>query len=450
MLFSANVFLFAYLPIVLLTYYISPKWLRNPVLFLVSLFFYGWGEPVYVLLMVADIILNYACGLWIVRQRKKGKTGKSALVWSVALNLMLLGYFKYANFFLGIFGIYIGSISLPIGISFYVFQSMSYVIDVYRDAVAVQRNPLTFGIYVTLFPQLIAGPIVRYRDVAEQLEHREETVSGFASGVLLFVTGLSKKVLLANPAGSLWNLLQAQSGTLAAWVGLLSYTLQIYFDFSGYSDMARGLGRMLGFEFLENFNYPYISASITEFWRRWHISLSTWFKEYVYIPLGGNRKGLARQILNICVVWLLTGLWHGASWNFVLWGAYYGLLLIAEKTVVLKLLEKLPMLLRRIYAMFLVLIGWALFYFEDLTALAQFLVKLFTPAQTQAMGLILGYLPFLAVAVLASTPMTKKFLLDRDTAAVRYGKLAAAAVAMMLCVAALASSSYNPFIYFRF
>ena len=450
MLFSANVFLFAYLPIVLLTYYLSPRWLRNPVLLLVSLFFYGWGEPVYVFLMVGDIVLNYVCGLWIIRQRKQGKTGRAALVWAVVLNLLLLGYFKYANFFLGIFGIYIGKISLPIGISFYIFQSMSYVIDVYREDVPAQKNPLTFGTYVTLFPQLIAGPIVRYRDVAEQMDHREETVSKFASGVMLFVVGMSKKILVANSVGNLWNLLQAETGMLAAWVGLLCYTLQIYFDFSGYSDMARGLGRMLGFEFLENFNYPYISKSITEFWRRWHISLSTWFKEYVYIPLGGNRKGLPRQILNICIVWLLTGLWHGASWNFVLWGAYYAVFLIAEKAFVLKLLKKTPDLIRHIYTMFIVMIGWALFYFEDISALGAFVVKLFTPAQTQCTDLILGYVPFLAVSVFAATPIAKNLLSGKDSELVRYGKIAVAAAAMVLCVAALASNSYNPFIYFRF
>ena len=450
MLFSANVFLFAYLPIVLLTYYLSPRWLRNPILLLVSLFFYGWGEPVYVLLMVADILLNYGCGLWIQRCRDKGSSAKPALITGVALNLLLLGYFKYTNFILGIFGLQITGITLPIGISFYIFQSMSYVIDVYWDNVSVQRNPLTFGTYVTLFPQLIAGPIVRYRDVAEQLEERKENLSQFASGVLLFIVGLSKKVLIANSVGNLWNLLQAESGMLTAWVGLLAHTLQIYFDFSGYSDMARGLGRMLGFEFMENFNYPYISRSITEFWRRWHISLSTWFKEYVYIPLGGNRKGLGRQILNICIVWALTGLWHGASWNFVFWGVYYACFLILEKVFLLKVLEKLPDFLRHIYAMVTVMLGWALFYFEDLTALFCFLGRLFTPAATSNMRLILGYLPLLLAAAIAATPAAKKLVSKRDNAFIQYGKLAAAAAAMVLCVAALASQSYNPFIYFRF
>lgn len=450
MLFSANVFLFAYLPIVLLTYYLSPRWLRNPILLLVSLFFYGWGEPVYVLLMVGDILLNYGCGLWIENCRKRGKPARIALITGIALNLLLLGYFKYTNFLLGIFGIHVPSISLPIGISFYIFQSMSYVIDVYWNAVPVQKNPLTFGTYVTLFPQLIAGPIVRYRDVAEQMECRRENISQFASGVMLFVVGLSKKVLIANSVGNLWNLLQAETGTLAAWVGLLAYTLQIYFDFSGYSDMARGLGRMLGFEFMENFNYPYISASITEFWRRWHISLSTWFKEYVYIPLGGNRKGMGRQILNICIVWALTGLWHGASWNFVLWGVYYACFLILEKVFLLKILQKLPGIVRHVYAMVVVMLGWSLFYFEDLPALFGFLGRLFIPVATGNLQLILGYLPLVLVASVAATPFARNLVSKHHGAAVEYGKLVAAAAAMLLCVAALASQSYNPFIYFRF
>ncbi len=449
MLFSSNVFLFAFLPLVLLSYYVSPRWLRNPVLLLFSLFFYGWGEPVYLFLMLGDILLNYVCGRWIMAEREKGRTGQRALVTGIVLNLLLLGYFKYAGF---LFGGLLPEVPLPIGISFYVFQSMSYVIDVYRCDAPMQKNVLTFGTYVTLFPQLIAGPIVRYADVAQMLQDRRETVSQFASGVLLFVCGLAKKVLLANPMGNLWNLLQAQEGTLASWVGLLAYTLQIYFDFSGYSDMAIGLGRMFGFEFLINFHYPYISTSITEFWRRWHISLSTWFKEYVYIPLGGNRKGMKRQIVNIVVVWLLTGLWHGASWNFVLWGGYYAVLLILEKTFLLKCLNRLPKLLRHGYAMFGVMIGWALFYFEDMRALGAFLERLFLPVSSAgAMDLILGYLPLMAVAVLASTPAAKDFLSGRESALwVRYGAIAAAAAGLLLCVAALASQSYNPFIYFRF
>ena len=449
MLFSSNVFLFAFLPAVILLYYICPVRLRNPVLLLFSLFFYGWGEPVYLFLMIGDILLNYVCGLWIHAERRKGKTGKLPLVVGVVLNLLLLAYFKYANFLLGDL---VPAIPLPIGISFYIFQSMSYIIDYYRNDAPLQRNVLNFGTYVTLFPQLIAGPIVRYADVAQMLQTRKENIPQFASGVRLFMIGLGKKVLLANPMGNLWNLLQVQDGTLTAWVGLLAYTLQIYFDFSGYSDMAIGLGRMFGFEFLKNFNYPYISSSITEFWRRWHISLSTWFKEYVYIPLGGNRHGLARQTVNIIVVWLLTGLWHGASWNFVFWGGYYAILLILEKSFLLKALRKIPAALRHIYTMVAVMLGWALFYFEDMTALFAFLGKLFTPASSAAaMNLILGYLPLTAAAAIASTPLlTKIFAGKEDTAAVRYGAIVMCAVILILCIASLASQSYNPFIYFRF
>ena len=461
MLFSSNEFLFAFLPMVLLLYYIVPRKLRNPVLLLVSLFFYGWGEPVYLFLMIGTILINYICGGWVARQRAAGRSGKAVLVGGVAANLLILGYFKYAGFlvaqvqailpFLG--SLTVPDIPLPIGISFYVFQSMSYIIDVYRDDAPVQNNVLTFGTYVTLFPQLIAGPIVRYSDVALQMDHRRENAGQFADGVLLFVCGLAKKVLLANPMGALWNLLQVQDGLLTGWVGILAYTLQIYFDFSGYSDMALGLGKMLGFEFLINFNYPYISSSITEFWRRWHMSLSTWFKEYVYIPLGGNRKGKPRQIVNLLIVWMLTGLWHGASWNFVLWGLYYALLLICEKLFLLKWLDKLPRALRHVYAMVIVMLGWALFYFEDMGALGSFLLRLFTPEATtvQGMNVLLAYLPLLCVAIFASTPAAK-LLTQRygDTAVVRYGKIIAAAGALLLCVASLASQSYNPFIYFRF
>ena len=461
MLFSSNVFLFAFLPVVLLLYYVSPRRLRNPVLLLWSLVFYGWGEPVYLFLMIATILLNYGFGLWIHKKQAVGEKAKLPLVLGVVANLVILGFFKYAGFFVRqlqavvpfLSGIKAPEISLPIGISFYVFQSMSYVIDVYRNDAPVQKNPLTFGTYVTLFPQLIAGPIVRYKDVAEQMETRRENVHDFASGVQLFVLGLGKKVLLANPMGNLWNLLQAERGTLTAWVGILAYSLQIYFDFSGYSDMARGLGRMFGFEFLENFNYPYISASITEFWRRWHISLSTWFREYVYIPLGGNRKGLPRQILNLLIVWGLTGFWHGASWNFILWGLYYAVLLILEKLFLLKFLKKAPGILGHIYTIFAVLLGWALFYFENLSSLFGFFGRLFTasPASVHGMNLVLAFTPMILISMFAATPAAKTLLANsKDKAAIRYGAVAVVMVMLLLCVAALASQSYNPFIYFRF
>ena len=421
MLFSSNTFLFGFLPAVVVLYYLCPRRCRNVLLLVSSLIFYGWGEPKYVLLMLVSILLNYFCGLAAARQQSRQRSTRGVLVLGVVLNLGMLGFFKYGTFF---FGSAFPDIPLPIGISFYTFQTMSYL-----------------GTYVTLFPQLIAGPIVRYRDVAEMLESRRENLPQFSRGVQRFVVGLSKKVLLANTFGAAWNVLQATTGTAAAWLGLLCYTLQIYFDFSGYSDMAIGLGQLFGFTFLENFNYPYISASITEFWRRWHISLSTWFKEYVYIPLGGNRKGLARQIFNILVVWLLTGLWHGASWNFVLWGGYYAALLILEKCWLLKAGEKLPLVLRRMLTMVLVMLGWALFYFENLGALGAFLGRLFTAVPSAGIAF---YLPVTALGCLCATPALKRVKLP-DT--VRWGLCV---VLLLLCVASLARQSYNRFIYFRF
>ena len=438
MLFSSNTFLFGFLPAVVVLYYLCPRRCRNVLLLVSSLIFYGWGEPKYVLLMLVSILLNYFCGLAAARQQSRQRSTRGVLVLGVVLNLGMLGFFKYGTFF---FGSAFPDIPLPIGISFYIFQAMSYLIDVCRREVEVQKNVLTFGTYVTLFPQLIAGPIVRYRDVAEMLESRRENLPQFSRGVQRFVVGLSKKVLLANTFGSAWNALQVTTGTAAAWLGLLCYTLQIYFDFSGYSDMAIGLGQLFGFTFLENFNYPYISASITEFWRRWHISLSTWFREYVYIPLGGNRKGLARQIFNILVVWLLTGLWHGASWNFVLWGGYYAALLILEKCWLLKAGEKLPLVLRRMVTMVLVMLGWALFYFENLGALGAFLGRLFTAVPSAGIAF---YLPVTALGCLCATPALKRVKLP-DT--VRWGLCV---VLLLLCVASLARQSYNPFIYFRF
>ena len=438
MLFSSNTFLFGFLPAVVVLYYLCPRRCRNVLLLVSSLIFYGWGEPKYVLLMLVSILLNYFCGLAAGKRQTQQRSVQGVLIVGVVLNLGMLGFFKYGKFF---FGSAFPDIPLPIGISFYIFQAMSYLIDVCRREVEVQKNVLTFGTYVTLFPQLIAGPIVRYRDVAEMLESRRENLPQFSRGVQRFVVGLSKKVLLANTFGAAWNALQVTTGTAAAWLGLLCYTLQIYFDFSGYSDMAIGLGQLFGFTFLENFNYPYISASITEFWRRWHISLSTWFREYVYIPLGGNRKGLARQIFNILVVWLLTGLWHGASWNFVLWGGYYAALLILEKCWLLKAGEKLPLVLRRVITMVLVMLGWALFYFENLGALGAFLGRLFTAVPSAGIAF---YLPVMALGCLCATPALKRVKLPDG---VRWGLCV---VLLLLCVASLARQSYNPFIYFRF
>lgn len=440
MLFSSNTFLFGFLPVTVLCYFLCPRRLRNGLLLLVSLIFYGWGEPKFLPLMVVSILLNYVCGLTMANRLAKRKSVRAALWASVGLNLAMLGFFKYGRFF---FGSRFPDIPMPIGISFYIFQAMSYVIDVSRGQVPEQKNVLTFGTYVALFPQLIAGPIVRYRDVAEQLESRRESGEQFAAGIRRFTLGLSKKVLLANTFGSAWNVLREGGGAFSGWLGLVSYTLQIYFDFSGYSDMAIGLGRLFGFTFLENFNYPYISQSITEFWRRWHISLSSWFKEYVYIPLGGNQKGKKRQILNILIVWLLTGLWHGASWNFVLWGGYYALLLIAEKLCLLRIGAGCPKVLRHLSTMLAVMVGWAIFYFENLGELAAFLGRLVTPGNGTDCTY---YLPVLLIGVLCATPVVKKVgqrLPD-------WAKWLTCLSLFALCVAALARQSYNPFIYFRF
>ena len=342
MVFSSNEFLFLYLPLSLILYFVSPLKYRNLVLFIVSLVFYGWEKPIYLLIMIFVIIVNYVFGYLIDRARDDLKKKKDMLILGVVINLATLGIFKYTDFlivtlskipFLG-FLEPIG-IQLPIGISFYTFQSMSYMIDVYRETSQVQKKFVNFGAYVSMFPQLIAGPIVRYSDVDKELNERKHTLDESADGARRFVVGLSKKVLLADVAGAMWeqinNIPREQASVLLLWLGIILYAFQIYFDFSGYSDMAIGIGKILGFHFPENFNYPYISKSITEFWRRWHITLSTWFKEYVYIPLGGNRRGPKKLILNLLVVWLLTGLWHGASWNCVLWGFYYFILLVVEK-----------------------------------------------------------------------------------------------------------------------
>ena len=461
LVFSSNVFLFAYLPAALLLYCLCPRRWRNALLFAVSLVFYGWGEPVYLGLMLFTIALNYLAGLIIERRRSRGGSPRAALAAAIVLNLALLGFFKYTGFLLeslkalipGLGSLSVPEIALPIGISFYIFQSMSYTIDVYRRDAPVQKDPIGFGTYVSMFPQLIAGPIVKYKDVAEQLSCRRESLEKFASGVGVFIIGLGKKLLLANQMGLLWEELSCSGGTASAWVGMLAYTLQIYFDFSGYSDMAIGLGRMLGFEFLKNFDYPYISRSVTEFWRRWHISLSTWFREYVYIPLGGNRRGLKRQLLNIFIVWALTGLWHGASWNFVLWGLYYALWLTLEKVFLLRALEKLPSALRCLGVLLVVALGWMLFYFTDTGELFAFLARLFSfsAEDVYSRNMILAYLPTLALAVFAATPAGKSLYLRLREGRVKDAlSILGLGAVFLLCTAALASQSYNPFIYFRF
>ncbi len=460
MVFSSNVFLFFFLPASLALYYICPRRHRNLMLLAVSLVFYAWGEPVYVVLMLFTIALNYAAGLRIDHERRSGGDARPALGLCVAADLLLLGFFKYAGFAVrtlnrllpAALSLPVPDLPLPIGISFYIFQSMSYVIDLYRRQTEVQKDIVRFGAYIAMFPQLIAGPIVRYRDVALQLDQRRESVGQFASGTRLFIIGLAKKMLLANRMGALFAALDT-GGCLSAWVGMLAYTMQIYFDFSGYSDMAVGLGRMLGFEFLQNFDYPYISRSVTEFWKRWHISLSTWFREYVYIPLGGNRLGRGRQLLNIFIVWALTGLWHGASWNFVLWGLYYGVLLALEKLFLLRWLERLPGAVRSVLLLLTVAFGWMLFCHTDTAGLFSFVERLFSFRRDDvyALNTILAYLPLLIISALGCTPLPARLyhrLDGKPVQALLRGLGLAAGLA--LCVASLASQSYNPFIYFRF
>lgn len=464
MVFSSLVFLFAYLPITLLIYYLVPRQGRNIFLFIINLVFYGWGEPTLVLLMVFNIFFNYMGGWLVDKYRQDAKKKKLFLILTCILDIGILAVFKYTGMItetlnlLPFLNIPTLEISLPIGISFYTFQTMSYVIDVYRDDAPVSKNFINFGTYVALFPQLIAGPIVRYKDVAYQLTHRRETLDQFTTGVKLFMVGLGKKVLIANQMGNLTTSIFAttdENGVLGTWIGIIAYTFQIYFDFSGYSDMACGLGNMLGFEFLKNFNYPYISKSITEFWRRWHISLSTWFKEYVYIPLGGNRKGTKRQIINLLIVWGLTGLWHGASWNFLLWGLYFGLLLILEKFVLKKLLDKLPSVIQHIYSLFFVIIGWGIFYFTDIKQLGSFFADLFNFGNgiigSQALTLLLSYLPILIVAAIASTPLGSKiYNRFKDTKSIWIPEFLFCVIILAISTASLVNQSYNPFLYFRF
>lgn len=464
MVFSSLVFLFAYLPITLLAYYLVPRQGRNIFLFIVNLIFYGWGEPKLVLLMVFNIFFNYIGGWLVDKYRADAKKKKLFLILTCVLDIGILAVFKYTGMItetlnmLPFLNIPELQISLPIGISFYTFQTMSYVIDVYRDDAPVSKNFINFGTYVALFPQLIAGPIVRYRDVAEQLVNRRETLEMFTKGVKLFMVGLAKKVIIANTMGTLTTNIFAttdENGVVGTWVGIIAYTFQIYFDFSGYSDMACGLGNMLGFEFLKNFNYPYIAKSITDFWRRWHISLSTWFKEYVYIPLGGNRKGVKRQILNLLIVWGLTGLWHGAAYNFVLWGLYYGLLLILEKFVLKKFLDRLPSFVQHIYTLFIVIIGWGLFYFTDVGQLGEFMVDLFNFGNgicgNQAFNLIMSNLPMLIIAAVASTPLAA-MLYNRfeHTRFMWIPETLYCMGVLGVSTASLVNQSYNPFLYFRF
>lgn len=471
MLFSSTVFMFLFLPAVLLLYYIAPKKIRNLILFAFSLVFYAWGEPIYVFLMVLSTIVAYITGLAADKTKKGRKpwVPKLSLAIAILWNMGLLLFFKYTNFFIttanDIFGSNIDKLDIvmPIGISFYSFQTLSYVIDVYRGDVKAQKNYLALGTYVALFPQLIAGPIVRYKDVAEQLAQRKETLDNFSAGVKRFAIGLGKKVLLANNIGFLFDTIsntpQSEMSVVASWMGIIAYTFQIYFDFSGYSDMAIGLGKMFGFDFLENFNYPYISDSITEFWRRWHISLSSWFRDYVYIPLGGNRKGKLRQCVNIMIVWFLTGFWHGANWNFMIWGVYFGVILLCEKLFLLKAIKKIPKVFAHIYALILIVIGWGIFAFEDFGKLTQNFKNMFGLSgisfiNHQTVAWLAAYAVTFIILIVTSTPLIKKLgsLVQKALPAAYSCVLQPIMVLgiLVLSTAYLAGNSFNPFLYFRF
>lgn len=472
MVFSSLLFLFRFLPAVLILYFIVPKRFRNLVLLLVSLIFYAWGEPKYVFLMLFSILITYLGGFMVDRFRSSGdeKKAKISMIVTVALALSLLGFFKYADFVIetvnriGHTDIDLLRLSLPIGISFYTFQTISYVIDVYRGDARVQKNIISYGAYVTMFPQLIAGPIVRYSTIDEQLRTRRESAEEFAGGAERFVIGLGKKVLLANSAGALWDSIRVMDAStmpaLTAWLGIAAYTFQIYFDFSAYSDMAIGLGHMFGFRFLENFNYPYQAKSVTEFWHRWHISLGTWFREYVYIPLGGNRVSRVRFIRNIMIVWMLTGIWHGADWNFVLWGIYYGVLLLVEKLFLKKYLEKTPGWLQHVYTMFTVMIGWFIFTWNENESGFAYLKAMFGMgggfADRGTVYLLYTNAILLGMLILGSTDLPARLaglcrarIAGRDTLTTVVRCVFLTAV-FLLSTAYLVNASYNPFLYFRF
>lgn len=474
MVFSSLLFLFRFLPLFLALYFAAPKRLRNTILFIGSLIFYGWGEPVYISLLLFSTLVDFIHGKLVGSFKEKGNltAAKWVVASSAVINLSLLIVFKYTDFFIRSFNELTGSsvpllgLALPIGISFYTFQTMSYTIDVYRGEAPVQNNLISFGAYVSMFPQLIAGPIVRYQDIALELNCRQENLEQFVLGIRLFIIGLGKKVLLANQTGALWTeisaILPQERSILMVWIGILAFSFQIYFDFSGYSDMAVGMGHMLGFRFPDNFRYPYISKSITEFWRRWHISLGTWFKEYVYIPLGGNRNGRLLQVRNILIVWLLTGIWHGANLNFLLWGLYFGILLLLEKFVFKNWLNRLPSWIQHIYACLLVIFGWVLFAFEDINAGFAYLLQMVGGAglpfcNERTLFLLCGNLILLLISAVGSTPLPAKAASvlspDSKTRFQNAGKILEPlflGLVLFLSVAYLVNATYNPFLYFRF
>lgn len=457
MIFSSLIFLFLFLPFFLMVYYVAPFKYKNIILLIFSLLFYSWGEPVYILLLLFSSLLNYY-GSEIIRKCDDTKKRKIYFVITITINILLLGIFKYCDFMIGninLLGIDIEklNIALPLGISFFTFQTMSYTIDIYRDKNMVPSSFINFFTYVSMFPQLVAGPIVRYSEVGNELNERAITKEGFFNGFFKFLTGLFKKVLLANNIGYIFSLITSDLtniSVLTAWLGIISFALQIYYDFSGYSDMAKGIGLMLGFKYPDNFNYPYIANSITDFWRRWHITLSRWFRDYVYIPLGGNKCSEIINIRNILIVWMLTGIWHGASWNFVIWGLYFGVILILEKFVLKKFLDKLPGLFKHLYAIILILIGWVIFAFEDISVGLSYLKSMFLNGSfidSKFTFVMENYFIFYIFGILFSIPIVKKIKQNTFTKTI----ISIAYIFLfVLTVASLVSDSYNPFIYFRF
>ncbi len=465
MVFSSLTFLFVFLPLVVVCYYVLPEQFWNLTLLIFSLIFYAWGEPVYILLMLFSITVNYLMGRAIEEQPEKAK---GYFIYTVILNLFVLGFFKYAGFLVDTFNAIFHTsfemkkLSLPIGISFYTFQALSYIIDLYRGKIKCQKSYIRFALYITMFPQLIAGPIVRYSDVEKQLESRKVNFAQLGQGSQRFLVGLTKKVLLANTIGSLYETIHAMGADVSmatAWIGAIAYMLQIYFDFSGYSDMAIGLGRIFGFTFPANFDHPYLSKSVTEFWRRWHISLGTWFREYVYIPLGGNRVRLPRHICNILIVWLLTGLWHGASWNFILWGLYYGLLLLWEKFAWKKIKEllhikTLPAVFEHLFTLLAVIIGWVIFSSDSVGAIMTTLKAMVGLSAGGLWDLTALYFLktngiWLLVGCIASTALVHN-LLQLSITNKRKIVVACDIFVFLACVACLVTQNYNPFLYFRF
>lgn len=470
MLFSSITFLFLFLPVTVLIYYLVPQKTRNLVLLIASLFFYAWGEPVYVVLMILSILLNFFCGKDIGKKRADPVRAKRSLIFAVVMNVLILGFFKYYGLLMETLNVLFPyeipyrELALPIGISFYTFQELSYLIDIYRGNAKPQQRLLPFALYISMFPQLIAGPIVRYVDIEAQLLNRVMSMRKFGQGVMYFIVGFAKKVVLADSIGALYEQITAlpigSFSVLTAWVGCLAFAFQIYFDFSGYSDMAIGLGKMFGFEFRKNFQYPYIAKNIGEFWRRWHISLGTWFREYVYIPLGGNKCSASRHLLNLLIVWALTGLWHGAQWNFLVWGLYYGVILILERYVWGRALGRLPAFVQHIYTFVLVLIGWVFFFSPSLGAAMDYLGVMFgagVSAWIDRQGfyfLLTHWLLFLLCAIGSSLRgMNILRLLTGSYESRRIRQIAACVVYIgmfLVSLAFLVTESFHPFLYFRF